>query len=84
MLEVGCTKCPRYSRYQLNKLIAMHGPNCGLPNLIKFVSWDRPTRHVATVEDDPRGARCRKRASVMSEPIPEVTGLQDRRLRLVR
>ena len=35
MLEVGCTKCPRYSRHRLDKLIATHGPNCGLPSLVK-------------------------------------------------
>ena len=57
MLEVGCTKCPRHSRHRLDELIAMHGPNCGLPSLAKFVSWDCPKRQMALV-DDPYGARC--------------------------
>ena len=56
VLEIGCVKCPRYSRHCLDELIAMCGPYYRLDQLAAFMSWGCPKRQAASI-DDPCGAR---------------------------
>jgi hypothetical protein len=44
-LEVACEPCRRTGRYSVARLIAQHGPDAGLPDLLAFLtrSCDQPS-----------------------------------------
>jgi hypothetical protein len=58
MLEIDCAKCDRHRLYRLDKLLAAFGPNCSLPALAKFASWDCSRRSIPSIPDQ-CGARVR-------------------------
>lgn len=65
MLEIDCAKCDRHRLYRLDKLLAAFGPNCSLPALAKFASWDCSRRSIPSIPDQ-CGARSQERAPAMS------------------
>lgn len=44
VLAVACTRCDRAGRYNLDTLIARHGANYGIPDLLHLLSDDCPKR----------------------------------------
>ena len=43
-LAIACSRCDRVGRYQLDRLIAQHGPDFGIPMLLRDLSADCPKR----------------------------------------
>lgn len=43
-LVVACDKCPRVGNYGVASLIEQHGPTCGLPDLLAWLSRNCPRR----------------------------------------
>ena len=35
VVTVGCSRCDRAARYRLDRLIARHGPACGIPDVLR-------------------------------------------------
>jgi hypothetical protein len=46
-----CTRCERAGRYNLDALIARHGADFGIPELLRLLSDDCPKRKSITVYD---------------------------------
>jgi hypothetical protein len=40
VLRVACSRCDRAARYRLDRLIARHGPACGIPDVLRLLSKD--------------------------------------------
>jgi hypothetical protein len=40
VLTVACSRCDRAARYRLDRLIARHGPACGIPDVLRLLSKD--------------------------------------------
>ncbi len=51
VLVVACTRCDRTGRYNLETLIARHGEDFGIPDLLRRLSKDCPKRKSITVYD---------------------------------
>jgi hypothetical protein len=51
VLTVGCTRCDRAGKYRLETLIARHGADFGIPDLLHLLSEDCPKRKSITVYD---------------------------------
>src|SRR4051794_4722239 len=51
VLNIACTRCERTERYHLDTLIARHGPDFGIPVLLRNLSADCPKRDSITVYD---------------------------------
>jgi hypothetical protein len=51
VLVVACTRCDRTGRYNLETLIARHGEDFGIPDLLRRLSKDCPKRKSVTVYD---------------------------------
>jgi hypothetical protein len=51
VLTVACTRCDRAGRYNLDTLIARHGTDFGIPDLLRLLSEDCPKRKSITVYD---------------------------------
>lgn len=43
-LAVACSRCDRAGRYSLDTMIAKHGPQFGIPDLLRLLSADCPKR----------------------------------------
>ena len=56
VVTVGCSRCDRAARYRLDRLIARHGPACGIPDVLRLLSKDCPKR--ASVSADLCGVHC--------------------------
>jgi hypothetical protein len=50
-LAVACSRCDRAGRYRLDTLIARHGPDFGIPELLRLLSDDCPKRKSISVYD---------------------------------
>jgi len=50
-LAVACSRCDRAGRYSLDTLIAKHGPQFGIPDLLRLVSADCPKRQSVSAYD---------------------------------
>jgi hypothetical protein len=50
-LAVACTRCDRAGRYNLDALIAEHGPRFGIPALLRLLSADCPKRNSTSAYD---------------------------------
>jgi hypothetical protein len=50
-LAVACSRCDRAGRYRLDTLIARHGQDFGIPDLLGVLSEDCPKRQSITVYD---------------------------------
>ena len=50
-LAFGCTRCPRFGRYNLNRLIRKHGAGMTLPVLKEILSKDCAKHQAANVYD---------------------------------
>jgi hypothetical protein len=48
---VACSRCDRAGRYNLNTLIAPHGPAFGIPELLRLLSGDCPKRQSVSAYD---------------------------------
>ena len=44
VVEVPCNRCDRHGRLRLARLIAQHGPDMGVPELLRVLSADCPRR----------------------------------------
>jgi hypothetical protein len=51
VLVVACSRCDRAGRYNLDTLIALHGPGFGIPELLHLVSKDCPKRQSLSAYD---------------------------------
>jgi hypothetical protein len=51
VLNVACTRCERVGRYNLDVLIARHGPNFGIPMLLRKLAADCPKRKSRSAYD---------------------------------
>jgi hypothetical protein len=51
VLAVACSRCERAGRYNLETLIARHGADFGIPDLLRLLSEDCPKRKSITVYD---------------------------------
>jgi hypothetical protein len=51
VLAVACTRCERAGQYRLDTLIARHGKDFGIPDLLRLLSEDCPKRKSITVYD---------------------------------
>jgi hypothetical protein len=51
VLVVACTRCDRAGQYNLDTLIARHGEDFGIPDLLRLLSDDCPKRKSITVYD---------------------------------
>ena len=49
VLAVACSRCERAGRYKLDTLIARHGAEFGIPDLLRLLSDDCPKRASVTV-----------------------------------
>jgi hypothetical protein len=38
VVTVACSRCDRAARYRLDRLIARHGPACGIPDVLRLLS----------------------------------------------
>jgi hypothetical protein len=50
-LNVACSRCERVGRYNVNALIAQHGPNFGIPMLLRLLAADCPKRKSVSAYD---------------------------------
>jgi hypothetical protein len=50
-LTIACSRCDRAGRYRLDTLIANHGPDFGIPALLRSLSADCPKRHSLSAYD---------------------------------
>jgi hypothetical protein len=50
-LAVACSRCDRAGQYNLDTLIARHGPNFGIPELLRLLSDDCPKRRSVSAYD---------------------------------
>ena len=50
-LTVACTRCDRAGKYRLETLIARHGADFGIPDLLRLLSDDCPKRKSVTIYD---------------------------------
>jgi hypothetical protein len=44
-LAIACSRCDRAGRYRLDTLLARHGGDFGIPELLRLLSADCPKRH---------------------------------------
>ena len=51
VLVVACSRCDRAGRYNLDTLIARHGPGFGIPALLHVLSEDCPKRQSLSAYD---------------------------------
>jgi hypothetical protein len=51
VLAVACSGCDRAGRYGLDTLIADHGPDFGIPELLRLLSDDCPKRQSLSAYD---------------------------------
>ena len=51
VLAVACSRCDRAGRYSLDTLIAKHGPQSGIPDLLRLLSADCPKRQSVSAYD---------------------------------
>jgi hypothetical protein len=51
VLAIACSRCDRAGRYRLDRLIARHGPDFGIPELLRLLSDDCPKRKSISVYD---------------------------------
>jgi hypothetical protein len=51
VLAVACSRCERAGQYRLETLIARHGEDFGIPELLRLLSDDCPKRKSITVYD---------------------------------
>jgi hypothetical protein len=51
VLAVACSRCDRAGRYRLDTMIARHGPDFGIPELLRLLSADCPKRHSLSAYD---------------------------------
>lgn len=51
VLVIACSRCDRAGRYRLDTLIAKHGPDFGIPELLRSLSGDCPKRHSLSAYD---------------------------------
>ena len=51
VLAVACSRCERAGQYRLETLIARHGEDFGIPDLLRQLSADCPKRRSITVYD---------------------------------
>jgi hypothetical protein len=51
VLVVACTRCDRAGKYRLDTLIARHGEDFGISELLRLLSDDCPKRKSITVYD---------------------------------
>jgi len=51
VLAVACSRCDRAGRYNLDTLIARHGANLGIPELLNLLSEDCPKRQSLSAYD---------------------------------
>jgi hypothetical protein len=51
ILAVACSRCDRAGRYNLDTLIARHGPKFGVPELLSLLSKDCPKRQSLSAYD---------------------------------
>lgn len=51
MLEVACRRCDRHGRLSLERLIAEHGADMGLPDLWKPLAGDCPRAQSIAIHD---------------------------------
>jgi len=51
VLAVACSRCERAGKYRLETLIARHGADFGIPDLLRQLSDDCPKRKSITVYD---------------------------------
>jgi hypothetical protein len=56
-LDVTCSRCERAGRYRLDTLIARHGSDFGIPELLSRLAADCPKRASASAYDV-CGVRC--------------------------
>lgn len=50
-LNVGCTRCTRSGRYPLATLTERHGPEFGVPDLLRLLSLGCPMRKSVSAYD---------------------------------
>ena len=51
VLTVACSRCERAAKYRLETLIARHGEDFGIPDLLRMLSDDCPKRKSVTIYD---------------------------------
>jgi hypothetical protein len=51
VLTVACSRCERVGKYRLETLIARHGEDFGIPDLLRMLSDDCPKRKSVTIYD---------------------------------
>jgi len=51
MLEIACTKCDRYGRLSVTRLIAEHGEDMALPELKEVLAADCPRQRATSLYD---------------------------------
>ena len=51
VVTVGCTRCDRAGKYRLETLIARHGEDFGIPELLRLLSEDCPKRASVSAYD---------------------------------
>ena len=51
VLNVACTRCERAGRYNLDTLIARHGADFGIPELLRLLAADCPKRKSISAYD---------------------------------
>ncbi len=51
VLVVACSRCHRSGRYNLDRLIAQHGPDYPIPTLLRTLSDDCPKRTSISIND---------------------------------
>ena len=49
VLTVACSRCERAGKYRLETLIARHGEDFGIPDLLRMLSDDCPKRKSVTI-----------------------------------
>jgi hypothetical protein len=50
-LAVTCSRCARAGRYRLDTLVARHGPDFSIPELLRLLSDDCPKRKSISAYD---------------------------------
>jgi hypothetical protein len=70
VLVVGCSRCDRAGRYRLDTLIGRHGPEFGIPALLRLLSEDCPKRKSVNMYDR-CGVHCPELSGIFNPKPPD-------------
>jgi len=71
VLTVACNRCDRPGRYRLAALIERHGPEFGIPELLRTLSMGCPKRQSVSAYDL-CGIHCPGLAALFNVPISRI------------